>query len=51
MSCPYYWYNNHYACRKTEKDVNEDIYITSIAGTMIMVIAPFIKGRIHRAAF
>lgn len=26
MSCPYYWYNNHYACRKSEKDVNEDIY-------------------------
>ena len=26
MSCPYYWYNHHYACRKTGKDVNEDIY-------------------------
>jgi hypothetical protein len=26
MSCPYYWYNNHYACRKTGKDVNEDLY-------------------------
>jgi len=26
MSCPYYWYDNHYACRKTGKDVNEDIY-------------------------
>lgn len=26
MSCPYYWYNHHYACRKTEKDVNEDVY-------------------------
>ena len=26
MSCPYYWYNSHYACRKTGKDVNEDIY-------------------------
>lgn len=26
MSCPYYWYNNHYACRKSGKDVNEDIY-------------------------
>ncbi len=26
MSCPYYWYNYHYACRKTGKDVNEDIY-------------------------
>ena len=26
MSCPYYWYNNHYACRKTGKDVNEDTY-------------------------
>lgn len=26
MSCPYYWYNSHYACRKSEKDVNEDIY-------------------------
>lgn len=26
MSCPYYWYDNHYACRKSGKDVNEDIY-------------------------
>ena len=26
MSCPYYWYNHHYACRKSGKDVNEDIY-------------------------
>lgn len=26
MSCPYYWYNHHYACRKTGKDVNEDTY-------------------------
>ncbi len=26
MSCPYYWYNSHYACRKTGKDVNEDTY-------------------------
>lgn len=26
MSCPYFWYNNHYACRKTGKDVNEDTY-------------------------
>ena len=26
MSCPYYWYNNHYACKKSGKDVNEDIY-------------------------
>lgn len=26
MSCPYYYWNNHYACRKTGKDVNEDTY-------------------------
>ena len=26
MSCPYYWWNNHYACRKSGKDVNDDIY-------------------------
>lgn len=26
MSCRYYWWNNHYACRKSQKDVNEDIY-------------------------
>ncbi len=26
MSCPYYWWNNHYACRKSGKDVSEDIY-------------------------
>ena len=26
MSCSYYWWNNHYACRKSGKDVNEDIY-------------------------
>lgn len=26
MSCPFYWYNYHYACRKSEKDVNEDVY-------------------------
>lgn len=26
MSCPYYWYNHNYACRKSGKDVNEDIY-------------------------
>ena len=26
MSCPFYWYNHHYACRKTGQDVNEDTY-------------------------
>ena len=26
MSCPFYWYNHHYACRKSGKDVNEDTY-------------------------
>lgn len=26
MSCPYYWYDHGYACRKTQKNVNEDIY-------------------------
>ena len=26
MSCPYYWYNHHYACHKSGKDVNEDTY-------------------------
>lgn len=27
MGCPYYWYNyNSYACRKIEKDVDEDTY-------------------------
>lgn len=27
MSCPYYWYNyNSYACRKSGKDTNSDIY-------------------------
>ncbi len=26
MSCKYYWWNNHYACRKSGKDVNEDTY-------------------------
>lgn len=26
MSCPFYWWNNHYACRKTQKDVNDDTY-------------------------
>ena len=26
MSCPYYYWNNHFACRKANKDVNEDIY-------------------------
>lgn len=26
MSCPYYYWNHHYACRKTGKDVNEDTY-------------------------
>lgn len=26
MGCPYYWWNNHYACRKSGKDVNEDTY-------------------------
>ena len=26
MSCPYYWWNHNYACRKTNKDVNEDTY-------------------------
>lgn len=26
MSCPYYWWNNHYACRKSGEDVNEDVY-------------------------
>ena len=26
MSCTYYWWNNHYACRKSGKDVDEDTY-------------------------
>lgn len=26
MSCPFYWWNSHYACRKSGKDVNEDTY-------------------------
>lgn len=26
MSCPYYYWNNHFACRKANKDVNEDTY-------------------------
>lgn len=26
MSFPFYWWNSHYACRKSGKDVNEDIY-------------------------
>ena len=26
MSCPFYWWNYHYACRKSGKDVNDDIY-------------------------
>ncbi len=27
MSCPFYWYNyNSYACKKSGKDVNSDIY-------------------------
>lgn len=26
MSCPYYYWNGHYACRKAGKDVNEDVY-------------------------
>lgn len=26
MSCPLYWWNNHYACRKSGDDVSEDIY-------------------------
>lgn len=26
MSCPYYWWNHNYACRKTGKDVSEDVY-------------------------
>lgn len=26
MSCPYYWWDNDYACRKTGKPVSEDVY-------------------------
>ena len=26
VSCPYYWWNHDYACRKSGKDVNEDVY-------------------------
>lgn len=26
MSCPFYWWNYDYACRKSGKDVSEDIY-------------------------
>ena len=26
MSCPYYWWNHNYACRKSKKDVDEDTY-------------------------
>lgn len=26
MSCPYYWWDHDYACRKTGKSVSEDIY-------------------------
>lgn len=25
MACPFYWYNHHYACMKSEKDVNKEI--------------------------
>ena len=32
MSCPYYWWNYHYACRKSGKDVNEDIYSKYCSG-------------------
>ena len=32
MSCPYYWWNYHYACRKSEKDVNEDTYSKYCSG-------------------
>lgn len=26
MGCPFYWWNYHYACKKSGKDVNEDTY-------------------------
>lgn len=26
MSCVYYYWNNHYACRKANKDIDEDTY-------------------------
>lgn len=26
MSCKFYWWNNHYACRKSGNDVDEDTY-------------------------
>lgn len=34
MSCPYYCWNNHYACQKsgTKKDVSEDVYSRYCAG-------------------
>lgn len=32
MSCQYYWWNNHFACRKTGKDVNEDTYYRHCRG-------------------
>ena len=44
MSCPYYWYNYHYACRKSEKDVNEDIYDKYCSTSIGYYDCPIYKG-------
>ena len=49
MSCPYYWWNNHYACRKSGKDVNEDAYSRYSAHIPMMIVL-FIRETIHRQA-
>lgn len=48
MSCPFYWYNHHYACRKTGQDVNEDTYYT--AATTITTTAPSTRAATPAAA-
>lgn len=49
MSCPFYWYNHHYACWKSGKDVNEDTYYKS-AATTITTTAPSTRATTPAAA-
>lgn len=41
MACPFYWYNHHYACMKSEKDVNgistEDTVVTTTMRTALFI--------------
>lgn len=45
MSCPYYHWDHGYACRRTGKNVNEDIYYKYCRCTLDYQDCPIYKGQ------